>query len=272
LYLALGSTDKLAKMQKIADARGDPMSRFHNALYAGDVEGRIAVLRDVGLRKHCLGIILVNTANCIFLFADPLAYLTAKTNGLEELAAEILESAGLTEEDLEDVPISGPSTLKPPPVVTETTDLIWPSLATDENFFDRALASGQLDPGAEPSYANGDINAGASAALDSWAAEEDAEDIAEEEGAWDLDADGGADEEGHEDEGAEEADEDLGAGATPGVDEVEVWVKNSPFAADHVAAGSFETAMQVRGYYDYGLLLFSRLSNIKILVLLCYSY
>lgn len=50
LYLATGSTDKLLKMQKIAQARGDPMSRFHNALYAGDVEGRISVLRDVGLR------------------------------------------------------------------------------------------------------------------------------------------------------------------------------------------------------------------------------
>ena len=49
LYLATGSTDKLTKMQKIADARGDPMSRFHNALYAGDVLGRIAVLKDVGM-------------------------------------------------------------------------------------------------------------------------------------------------------------------------------------------------------------------------------
>jgi coatomer subunit alpha len=50
LYLATGSTDKLIKMQKIAEARGDPMSRFHNALYAGDVRSRIAVLREVGLR------------------------------------------------------------------------------------------------------------------------------------------------------------------------------------------------------------------------------
>lgn len=50
LYLATGSTDKLAKMQKIAEARGDPMSRFHNALYAGDVRSRITVLREVGLR------------------------------------------------------------------------------------------------------------------------------------------------------------------------------------------------------------------------------
>ena len=39
-------------MQKIAEARSDPMSRFHNALYAGDVHGRIAVLREVGLRMY----------------------------------------------------------------------------------------------------------------------------------------------------------------------------------------------------------------------------
>lgn len=51
MYLATGSTDKLSKMQKIAEARGDPMSKFHNALYAGDILGRISVLRDVGMRK-----------------------------------------------------------------------------------------------------------------------------------------------------------------------------------------------------------------------------
>lgn len=53
LYLATGSLDKLAKMQKIADMRGDQMSKFHNALYTGDVRTRINVLRDVGLRT-CL--------------------------------------------------------------------------------------------------------------------------------------------------------------------------------------------------------------------------
>lgn len=50
LYLATGSLDKLAKMQKIADMRGDQMSKFHNALYTGDIRARINVLRDVGLR------------------------------------------------------------------------------------------------------------------------------------------------------------------------------------------------------------------------------
>jgi coatomer protein complex subunit alpha (xenin) len=49
LYLATGSTEKLTKMQKIAEARGDPMSRFHNALFTDDIPARIAVLRDVGL-------------------------------------------------------------------------------------------------------------------------------------------------------------------------------------------------------------------------------
>jgi hypothetical protein len=51
-------------------------------------------------------------------------------------------------------------------------------------------------------------------------------------------------EEEEEEEGPE-PEEELGAGATPGVSETALWVRNSPFAGDHVAAGSFETAMQV---------------------------
>ncbi|RDB29920.1 Coatomer subunit alpha [Hypsizygus marmoreus] len=225
LYLATGSTDKLSKMQKIADARGDPMSRFHNALYAGDVQGRISVLRDVGLH--------------------PLAYLTAKTNGLDELAEEILEAAGLTEADIDDVPSFPASNLKPPPIVTSTTNLNWPAISAGENFFDRALAEGSLEGGVEPAYVNGDAVAGASA-LDAWARDEEVQlDIEPEEGAWELDADGGEFEAAEEE--AEEAvvEEELGAGATPGVSETELWVRNSPLAVDHVAAGSFESAMQL---------------------------
>jgi hypothetical protein len=44
-------------------------------------------------------------------------------NGLDELAVEILEAAGLTEADVDDVPTFGVSTLKPPPVVTSTTNI-----------------------------------------------------------------------------------------------------------------------------------------------------
>jgi coatomer subunit alpha len=37
----------------------------------------------------------------------------------------------------------------------------------------------------------------------------------------------------------------MGAGATSGVSESDLWIRNSPFAGDHVAAGSSDTAMQV---------------------------
>ncbi|KAH8101128.1 coatomer subunit alpha-2 [Cristinia sonorae] len=226
LYLATGSTDKLSKMQKIADARGDPMSRFHNALYAGDILGRISVLRDVGMH--------------------PLAYLTAKTNGLEDIALEILEAAGLTEADIDDVPSFGTTTLRPPPVITPTGNLNWPAVAKAENVFDKALANG-LENGGDVPYINGhDTSAAAASALDEWAKEEESQDdIAADEDGWDLDA--GAEEAASEPEQAEEeeAEVDLGAGATPGVSEVELWARNSPFASDHVAAGAFESAMQL---------------------------
>ncbi|CAL1699545.1 unnamed protein product [Somion occarium] len=226
LYLATGSTEKLSKMAKIADARGDPMSRFHNALYSGDVLGRIAVLRDVGMH--------------------PLAYLTAKTNGLEDIALEILEAAGLTEDDVDDVPSFGTSTLRPPPIITPTADLNWPSISTGESFFERALANGNLEGGSEVPYMNGhDTGVAASSALDEWAKDEEIrEDIAADEDGWDLDV--GGEEAAAEPEKEElEVEADLGAGANPGISETELWTRNSPFAGDHVAAGSFDTAMQL---------------------------
>ena len=234
LYLSTGSIDKLSKMQKIADARGDPMSRFHNALYGASTTGgtgaeeRIAVLRDVGMY--------------------PLAYLTAKTNGFEELAEEILEQSGLTVSDIDDVPDFGKSTLRPPPVINPTTDLVWPTVSTGENFFDRVLANGRLEAGAagvESIYANGDATGGANNALDEWEKEEMTEEIHEEDG-WELEEGGLPTTATHVDEEAEvDLEEDLGAGAVPGPDETELWVRNSPLAVDHVSAGSFETAMQV---------------------------
>ena len=177
-----------------------------------------------------------------------MAYLTAKTNGLDDVAAEILEAAGLTEADVDDVPTFGASTLRPPPVVTSTTNINWPSVSSGENFFDKALANGTLEDDGVP-YVNGIDAAGAAAssALDAWAKEEEIqEDVDADEGGWELDAEGeDAEEKELDDVEAPVEEEDLGAGATPGVVETEIWVRNSPFAADHVAAGSFDSAMQV---------------------------
>lgn len=166
------------------------------------------------------------------------------------MAEEILEAAGLTEADIDDVPAFAASNLKPPPVVTSTTNLNWPSISAGENFFDRVLADGNLEGGIEPAYINGDAATGtaASSALDAWAREEEIHvEVDPEEGGWELDADGGefqSGEHGGEDSAVVE-EEELSAGATPGISETELWVRNSPLAVDHVAAGSFETAMQV---------------------------
>lgn len=181
------------------------------------------------------------------LNSDPLAYLTAQTNGLSDLATEILEEAGLTEADVDDVQNFGTSTLKPPPVVTAVTDLTWPTLGKAESFFDRALANGHLEADGDVPYMNGVGGASASSALDDWAKDEEAhEDIDPEDGGWDLDA-GGAEAQLDAEEftDAVEANDDLGAGANPGVKETELWIRNSPFASDHVCAGSFESAVQV---------------------------
>ena len=104
-------------------------------------------------------------------FLDPLGYLTAKMSGLNDLAAKVLEAAGLTEDDVDNVSTFGAWTLRPPPV-TPSTDLLWPSLSAGENFFDRAHVNGQLGGGVEPAYVNGDAAVGHSA-LDAWAKEEE---------------------------------------------------------------------------------------------------
>ena len=66
LYLITGNIEKLKKMLKIAEMRGDIMARFHNALYLGDVPERVKILVDAGQL--------------------PLAYITASTHGLDEQA------------------------------------------------------------------------------------------------------------------------------------------------------------------------------------------
>ena len=170
---------------------------------------------------------------------------------MEDLCTEILEAAGLTEADVEDVPTFSTSTLKPPTIVTPTSDFLWPTISIGESFFDRALANGQFDGGILASHENGDAGpAAAHSALDAWVKEEEVQDdVDPEDGGWELDADGGEFQSAVDAEDAVETeglDEDSGAGAAPGPSEPELWVRNNPLAVDHVAAGAFESAMQVR--------------------------
>lgn len=160
---------------------------------------------------------------------------------MDGLAAEILHQGGKTEADLEDLPPLRQSQLSIPPVITPTSGLNWPIVPTSENFFEKSLVNGDIP---EAPYADGLDDMAASAAQperDEWD-EDGTRPLAaeEEEGGWDLE------EEEEEAQTAEEEQEEEVVGG-PGISEVEFWVRNSPFAADHVAAGSFETAMQVGG-------------------------
>lgn len=49
LYLATGDDEKLVRMAKIAEHRGDFTSRFQNTLYTGDVQNRIEMFKEIDL-------------------------------------------------------------------------------------------------------------------------------------------------------------------------------------------------------------------------------
>lgn len=89
LYTLTGDLTKLEKMLLIAQNRNDIMSRFHNALYLGDVQERIRVLAEAGLRKTIISLQNVHSL-CVSLVH--LAYLTATLHNIEEMAVPLKES------------------------------------------------------------------------------------------------------------------------------------------------------------------------------------
>ena len=154
----------------------------------------------------------------------------------------------MTEDDLPPPPQnSGHSTLAPPSVTFPQADSNWPIKNLGESFFDRALANGSTENfvGQEPtSTTNGGDQ------LDAWAnEEEEGVDGEEEDEGWDLDAEVIVipEEEVVVEDIAVEGD--LSEGVSAGVAEDEMWIKNSPLAADHAAAGAFESAMQVSLFF-----------------------
>ncbi|KAL5042920.1 hypothetical protein BDW71DRAFT_133023 [Aspergillus fruticulosus] len=212
LYLSTGDQEKLSRMAKIAEHRGDFTSRFQNAIYRGDVDDRIQMFKEVDLY--------------------PLAYLTAKAHGLTEEAESILEAVGLTEDQVSLPAIEAPPRVPQPIVPTYKAN--WPVKAAAHSSFEKALL-GEVgagdeeaaDLGFEPEEEEGAVTAG-----------EALEDEDEDAAGWDM---------GDEINVEEDVDfvnvdsAEAGAGST----EADLWARNSPLAADHIAAGSFDTAMQL---------------------------
>lgn len=118
LYVITGNFEKLERVGKIAENRGNLAAFFQIALFSGDVEGRVNVLEGCG--------------------QSPLARLTAKTHGLEDLLDEKAK-ASLPELDAS---FDKSGSLMMPPIPVGPGDEAWPQLPVARGLFMR-------DPGAE---------------------------------------------------------------------------------------------------------------------------
>ncbi|KAI9366723.1 coatomer WD associated region-domain-containing protein, partial [Zopfochytrium polystomum] len=242
LYFITGNTENLKKMLKISQLRGDVMSRYHNGLYLGDVEDQISVLKEVG--------------------QSPLAYLAAKTHGLEEEANAIFEAANTGLSAPPPVKQAG-VLLKPPAPILRHFDSNWPQLTQTRSFFEGGLFGKADNPIAAPipldTTEMEDVGGG------DWGDEDDLDipELKPTKKAGTAAAAAApksvarAEGEGWDDDDLDIPADDFEIAPTNGVslDEFvaplpgpaigEIWVRNSQLAADHVAAGSFETAMQL---------------------------
>ena len=167
--------------------------------------------------------------------------MTAKSHGLEQECEAILEASGLTEDQLTMPTLGEPFT--PPKPVVPTYKANWPTKATSQSFFEKALL-GQVEglslEGEPAAAANGfglDEAAeddGATNRNGGLEADED-----EDAAGWDM----GEDIVPEVEEGFVNVDSTEAGGA--GSSEADLWARNSPLAVDHAAGGSFESAMQL---------------------------
>lgn len=167
--------------------------------------------------------------------------MTAKSHGLTEECKSILEASGLTEDQISLPNIGSP--LETPKPIVSTFQANWPTKATSVSFFEKALL-GQVEglsledePAANSNgfgFEDADEENGIAKQNVNLIDADDEEDA----GGWDMG-----------DDVIPEVESEFvnveGPEAGIGSSEADLWARNSPLAADHVAAGSFETAMQI---------------------------
>ena len=130
--------------------------------------------------------------------------------------------------------------LQPPKPIVPTRKVNWPVKAASHSFFEKALLGevGAIDDDAVPTSNGFDHIDGVpedeAPPRDGELGEEEDEDAA----GWDMGDDINVE---TESDFVNVDSADAGAGSS----EADLWARNSPIAADHAAAGSFETAMQL---------------------------
>lgn len=237
LYLLTGNTEKLRKMLKIAEMRGDVMSRFHNALFLGDAEEKAKVLESTGQLS--------------------LAYLVAATHGLDSEAERYREFLETNKIPLPKVD-SNATLLQPPTPIYHGEN--WPLLAVGKSITAdlAAKSSGGISSTAVDDDDFHDVGTGSKWGDDEELLDDDDEGIREKPKV--------ADESGPRGKGWEEDDLDLSddeKAETQAVKEVGGgkggffvapqggnpptvgWCSESSHAADHLSAGSVDSALNL---------------------------
>lgn len=217
LYLLTGDNSKVAKMETIAENRGDVLSLVLNSVYNNSTTSRAKIFAESG--------------------SLPLAYAIAKANGDEDQAAAFLEDADVDEQDvtLPDNIVSN-NYIKSP-VISEPFKR-WALKDAELSYFEKAIA-GQVDDlyidEQETAVESGENNnePGTNDTVFT-----DDELVGEEAGAWDMgDEDFGIEEEV---ENVEEGEETLTA--IEQTSEVATWVKYSKLPSVLAASGAFVAA------------------------------
>ncbi|KAF8020121.1 hypothetical protein BT93_G0735 [Corymbia citriodora subsp. variegata] len=230
LYLITGNIDKLTKMLKIAEVKNDVMGQFHNALYLGDVRERVKILENAG-HLH-------------------LAYTAASVHGLQDVAERLAAELGDSVPSLPDG--KRPSLVMPPMPVMCGGD--WPLLRVMKGIFEGGLDNvgkgiadedeedvegdwgEELDMVDANGLTNGDVTA---IVEDGEAGEEN-----EEEGGWDLE-DLELPPEAETPRASVSSRQTVFVAPSPGTPVSQIWIQKSSLAAEHAAAGNFETAMRL---------------------------
>ncbi|EEF32873.1 coatomer alpha subunit, putative [Ricinus communis] len=229
LYLITGNLEKLSKMLKIAEVKNDVMGQFHNALYLGEIQERVKILENAG---HL-----------------PLAYTTAKVHGLEDIAERLAAELG---DDVPSLPEGKvPSLLMPPAPILCGSD--WPLLRVLLGIFQGGLEDigrGGVDEDEETPEGDwgGDLdtedidglqNGYVSAILED-------EEVADEngEGGWDLE-DLELPPEADTPRASTSVRSSVFVAPTLGVPVSQILIQRSSLAAEHAAAGNFDTAMRL---------------------------
>lgn len=238
LYLITGNLEKLKKMNKIAEIRKDVSAQYQGALLLGDIKERFSILKNCNQKS--------------------LAYMTAATHGLQEEADDMASQIEAEGKDLP--PINQNAKLFKGPLPVQQAETNWPLLTVSRGFFEgqqlsrqagnvsKALATTEVMDNEEEGCWGDDADLKLDDEEDENEDMKDALDTVGEEGAgWDV---GDDDIELPEELANKLAQSDTKDGKffaapTKGVAQTQIWTNGSLLAADHIRAGSFETAFRI---------------------------